>query len=164
MRKIEFYTGVFILFGLFCFAYIALSLGGLSIFGDRRYTLYANFVSTSGLKAGAVVEIAGVEVGNATTIELKNNKARLTLRLKPNVLIPADSIASIRTRGLIGEKFVKITPGADDLMLKAGEEIDETESVVDLEELIGKFIFDGDKEDDSVVKAPKKNKQGNKTK
>lgn len=142
MRKIELYTGIFIAFGLFCFGYVALSLGGLRIFGDNRTTLYAEFQSTSGLKPGAVVEIAGVQVGNATDITLKDNRARLTLRVKPDVKIPLDSIASIRTRGLIGEKFVKITPGGDDALVSAGQEISETESVVDLEEMIGKFIYD----------------------
>jgi phospholipid/cholesterol/gamma-HCH transport system substrate-binding protein len=142
MKKTELYTGIFITFGLFCFSYVALSLGGLNLFGDRRYTLYAVFQSTSGLRPGAAVEIAGVQVGNATDLTLKDNRARLVLRIRPGVNIPVDSIASIRTRGLIGEKFVKITPGADDELLKSGEEIVDTESVVDLEEMIGKFIYD----------------------
>jgi phospholipid/cholesterol/gamma-HCH transport system substrate-binding protein len=142
MRKTEFYTGLFIAFGLFCFGYVALSLGGLRIFGDSRYILYADFQSTSGLKPGANVEIAGVQVGNATELTLKDNRARLTLRLKPDTKIPVDSVAAIRTRGLIGEKFVKITPGGDNELLKPGQDISETESVVDLEEMIGKFIYD----------------------
>lgn len=142
MKRTEFYTGLFIIFGLFCFSYVALSLGGLRIFGDSRYVLYADFQSTSGLKAGAIIEIAGVQVGNATDVVLKDNRARLVLRLNKDAKIPVDSIASIRTRGLIGEKFVKITPGGDDVLLKPGQEISETESVVDLEEMIGKFIYD----------------------
>lgn len=150
MRRTEFYTGIFIAFGLFCFCYVALSLGGLRLFGDSRYILYADFVSTSGLKPGAVVEIAGVQVGNATEISLRENKARLKLRLDRHVKIPLDSSAAIRTRGLIGEKFVKITPGAEDEIIKPGEVIDQTDSVVDLEELIGKFMFD--KNDDAKPK------------
>ncbi|MBS0617834.1 MAG: outer membrane lipid asymmetry maintenance protein MlaD [Spirochaetes bacterium] len=142
MKRTEFYTGLFIAFGLFCFGYVALSLGGLRLFGDKRYKIYADFVSTSGLKPGAVIEIAGVQIGNATDIELKGNKARLTFRIDSSVKLPTDSAAAIRTRGLIGEKFVKITPGADDAVLKAGEEITETDQVVDLEELIGKYMFD----------------------
>ncbi len=142
MKRTEFYTGLFIVFGLFCFSYVALSLGGLRIFGDSRYILYADFQSTSGIKPGAVVEIAGVQVGNATDLVLKDNRARLVLRINKDVKVPVDSIAAIRTRGLIGEKFVKITPGGDNELLKAGQEISETESVVDLEEMIGKFIYD----------------------
>jgi phospholipid/cholesterol/gamma-HCH transport system substrate-binding protein len=142
MKRTEFYTGLFIVFGLFSFSYVALSLGGLRIFGDSRYVLYADFQSTSGLKAGAVVEIAGVQIGNATDLVLKDNRARLVLRINKDTKIPVDSIAAIRTRGLIGEKFVKITPGGDNELLKAGQEISETESVVDLEEMIGKFIYD----------------------
>lgn len=142
MKRTEFYTGLFIIFGLFCFSYVALSLGGLRIFGDSRYILYADFQSTSGIKPGAVVEIAGVQVGNATDLQLKDNRARLVLRINKDVKVPVDSIAAIRTRGLIGEKFVKITPGGDNELLKSGQEISETESVVDLEEMIGKFIYD----------------------
>jgi phospholipid/cholesterol/gamma-HCH transport system substrate-binding protein len=142
MKRTEFYTGLFIVFGLFCFSYVALSLGGLRIFGDNRYVLYADFQSTSGIKPGAVVEIAGVQVGNATDLQLKDNRARLVLRINKDVKVPVDSIAAIRTRGLIGEKFVKITPGGDNELLKSGQEISETESVVDLEEMIGKFIYD----------------------
>lgn len=142
MKRTEFYTGLFIVFGLFCFAWVALSLGGLRIFGDSRYIYYAEFQSTSGLKPGAIVEIAGVQVGNATALELKDNRARLVLRIDRAIKLPVDSVAAIRTRGLIGEKFVKITPGADDELLPPGGEISETESVVDLEEMIGKFIYD----------------------
>jgi len=142
MRRTEIYTGLFIVFGLFCFAWVALSLGGLRMFGDSRHVYYAEFQSTSGLKPGAIVEIAGVQVGNATALTLKDNRARLVLRIERSVKIPVDSIASIRTRGLIGEKFVKITPGGDDELLQPGGEISETESVVDLEEMIGKFIYD----------------------
>ncbi len=155
MKKTEFYAGTFILFGLFCFSYVALSLGGLRIFGDNRYILHAGFISTSGLKPGATIEIAGVQVGNVTDISLRNNKALLTLRIRPDIKIPLDSSAAIRTRGLIGEKFVKITPGAEDQMLAAGQEIDQTDSVVDLEELIGKFMFDK-KDDDKPGKVTKK--------
>jgi phospholipid/cholesterol/gamma-HCH transport system substrate-binding protein len=142
MKRTEIYTGIFIVFGLFCFAWVALSLGGLRIFGDNRHVYYAEFQSTSGLKPGAIVEIAGVQVGNVTALELKDNRARLVLRIERSVKIPVDSIAAIRTRGLIGEKFVKIITGSDDEILPPGGEISETESVVDLEELIGKFIYD----------------------
>jgi len=141
MKRTEVYTGIFIVFGLFCFAWVALSLGGLRLFGDSRAVYYAEFQSTSGLKPGAIVEIAGVQVGNATGLELKDNRARLVLRIEREVKIPVDSVAAIRTRGLIGEKFVKITPGGDDELLAPGGEISETESVVDLEEMIGKFIY-----------------------
>jgi len=142
MKRTEIYTGLFIVFGLFCFSWVALSLGGLRMFGDSRHVYYADFQSISGVKPGAVVEIAGVQVGNATELVLKDNRARLVLRIDRHIKVPVDSIAAIRTRGLIGEKFVKITPGGDDELLKPGSEISETESVVDLEEMIGKFIYD----------------------
>ncbi len=142
MKRTEFYTGLFIVFGLFCFAWVALSLGGLRMWGDSRTVYFAEFQSVSGIRPGAVVEIAGVQVGNATKLDLKDSRARLELRINPEVSIPADSVASVRTRGLIGEKFIKLTPGGEDTLLQPGAEIVETESVVDLEELIGKFIYD----------------------
>lgn len=142
MKRTEFYTGLFIVFGLFCFAWVALSLGGLRMWGDSRTIYFAEFQSVSGIRPGAVVEIAGVQVGNATKLDLKDSRARLELRINPDVSIPTDSVASVRTRGLIGEKFIKLTPGGEDTLLKPGAEIVETESVVDLEELIGKFIYD----------------------
>jgi len=142
MKKTEFYTGLFLLFGLFCFSYVALSLGGMRVFGDSRYTLKAEFTSISGLKSGAIVEIAGVQIGNVTDISLNGSRAVVTFKIEPQVKIATDSIAAIRTRGLIGEKFVKITPGGDSTTLAKNQSISETESVVDLEEMIGKFIYD----------------------
>lgn len=142
-RKIEIYTGLFIAFGMFCFGYVAINLGGISLFSESRYALKAKFTSVSGLKNGALVEIAGVEVGKVEKIVLEKAQAILHMKIKNSVRIESDAIASIRTRGLIGEKFVKITPGSEtDSLLKTNEEITETESVVDLEELIGKFIYD----------------------
>ncbi|MCS6971635.1 MAG: outer membrane lipid asymmetry maintenance protein MlaD [Turneriella sp.] len=142
MRRTEIYTGIFLVTGFTCFAWIALSLGGLRLLGDSRHVYYAEFQSVSGLKPGAIVEIAGVQVGNVTDLILKDNRARLVLRIEREVKLPVDSIAAIRTRGLIGEKFVRITPGSDSEIIPPGGEISDTESVVDLEEMIGKFIYD----------------------
>lgn len=142
-RKAEIYSGIFIAFGMFCFAYVAVNLGGMSLLSENKYAIRAKFTSVSGLKNGALVEIAGVEVGKVEKIVLDGAQAELHMKIRNSVKIESDAVASIRTRGLIGEKFVKITPGSDtDSVLKNNEEISETESVVDLEELIGKFIYD----------------------
>ncbi|HJV65325.1 MAG TPA: MlaD family protein, partial [Geomonas sp.] len=91
---------------------------------------------------GASVEIAGVEVGRVEEISLdpKNFRARVSLKLRRYVKLQDDVIASVRTRGIIGDKFLLLKPGGSDIPLKEGGVIRETESSVDLEELLSKYI------------------------
>ena len=140
-KKTDLYVGLFMVIGLLAFGYIAVNLGGLTLFKEKEYQLAARFVSVSGLKKGAAVEIAGVEIGRVDRVELTGGKANVLMKIHAGVRIERDSIAAIRTKGLIGEKYIKIIPGGDDSVLDAGEEIDETESALDIEEMIGKFIY-----------------------
>jgi phospholipid/cholesterol/gamma-HCH transport system substrate-binding protein len=139
--NLEMVVGVFMLVGLLAVAYLTLNIGGIDLFGNNYYRLYANFDSVSGLKNGAQIEIAGVPVGKVTGITLKDDQARVELSLKPDVKVGSDVFASIKTQGIIGDKYVLLTPGADDDYLKDGDEITETESAVDLESLISKYVF-----------------------
>ena len=127
--------------GLMAVAYMTLNLGGLELFGGNYYKVHASFTSVSGLKAGARVEIAGVQVGKVSRISLVNDEAEVVLSLKPEVKIGSDVFASIKTQGIIGDKFVQLTPGMEDDYLHDGGEITETESAVDLEALISKYVF-----------------------
>jgi phospholipid/cholesterol/gamma-HCH transport system substrate-binding protein len=112
--------------------------------GGGRYTVYAKFERAGGIKPGAVVEIAGVEVGKLKSVRLNENyQAFVTLTIDKGVKIQEDAIASIKTKGLIGEKYVQITAGGSDKIIPNGGEIRETESAIDLEEIIGKFVFGG---------------------
>ena len=141
--NIETAVGVFLVIGFFCFAYLSVKLGDVSIFGNNTYMVKARFHSVSGLKKEAAVEIAGVKVGKVYNISLDSEDyvAVVHLSINRGVKIQKDSIASIRTSGIIGDKFVDISPGGAGEDIKPGGEITETESAINLEELIGKYIF-----------------------
>jgi phospholipid/cholesterol/gamma-HCH transport system substrate-binding protein len=127
--------------GILALAYLSINLGRVDFFGKRGYVVYADFPSVGGLKSGASVEIAGVSVGRVQSIGLKDYQARVTLRIDPGVQIQTDAIVSIKTKGLIGEKFVQISPGGSDKLVQAGGRLTEVEAPVDLEELISKYVF-----------------------
>ena len=137
---VETAVGLFVLAGILCLAWLSIKLGKLEIAGGDTVPVYAEFSSVAGLKVDGGVEIAGVEVGRVASITTNGYKARVLLKLRKGIALQEDAIASIRTRGLIGEKYVNITPGASDRMIPPGGRIRETESSVDLEGLIGQFI------------------------
>lgn len=140
-------TGLFIIGGFIAFAYISMNLGNLSLFGRDGYRIHASFADIGGLKNGAPVEIAGVKIGEVEKIKLVEGRARVDMHINKGVEIESDSLASIRTKGLIGEKYIKITLGAMMTYLQPGEEIVDTEPALDIEELIGKFIYNSDSEE-----------------
>jgi phospholipid/cholesterol/gamma-HCH transport system substrate-binding protein len=138
--NIETAVGLFVLLGIACLAWLSVKLGKLDIVGGDHVSVRAEFASASGLKPGASVEIAGVEVGKVDAITLREYKADVLLQIRKEVRLQEDTIASIRTRGLIGDKFVNLSPGASDRLIPPDGKIRETESAVDLEGLIGEFI------------------------
>jgi phospholipid/cholesterol/gamma-HCH transport system substrate-binding protein len=138
--NLELAVGVFVLAGLACLAYLAIHLGKMELFG-HGYQVVANFDNISGLKDGAAVEVAGVEVGRVESITLTSgDQAKLTMRLKPGLKLYDDAIASIRTKGIIGDKFVKLSPGSSGKLIANGGKIRDTESAVEWEDLIAKYI------------------------
>jgi phospholipid/cholesterol/gamma-HCH transport system substrate-binding protein len=138
--NVETVVGLFVLFGIVCLAWLSVKLGKLEIVGGDYVPFHAEFASVSGLKKGVSVEIAGVDVGKVESITLNEHKADVLLKVRKGVRLQEDTIASIRTRGLIGDKFVNLSPGASDRLIPPGGKIRETESAVDLEALIGEFI------------------------
>jgi len=100
-----------------------------------------DFPSVGGLKAGSSVEIAGVEIGRVESIGLADYQARVRVRLNRDIKLQEDSIASIKTKGLIGEKFIRISPGGSDKIIPPNGRIREVEAPVDFEELLSKYIF-----------------------
>jgi phospholipid/cholesterol/gamma-HCH transport system substrate-binding protein len=138
--NLEVTVGLFVILGLAALAYLSVKLGQLQIGGGNTYTLTAVFSTIAGLQPGAGVEVAGVQIGRVDTISLQDYEARVTLRLDASVQLQEDSIASIRTRGLIGEKYVRITPGGSEKLLHDGGRIREVETPLDFEDLIGQFI------------------------
>lgn len=139
--RTEIVVGLFVVVGIACLGYLAIKLGKLEVFGASGYTVIADFPSVAGLKVGDPVEIAGVKIGRVESLGLsEDDRARLTLRLSDGVKLQDDAIASVRARGLIGDKFVLITPGASDKIVPPGGKIRETESPPDIPDLIGKIV------------------------
>jgi phospholipid/cholesterol/gamma-HCH transport system substrate-binding protein len=138
--RTEIIVGIFVLVGITCLAYLAIRLGKLDVLGDSGYPVYADFPSVAGLKVGDPVEIAGVRVGRVESMGLADDRARLKLRINDRVKLQDDVIASVRSRGLIGDKFVLVTPGASDKIIPPGGKIRETESPPDITDLIGKIV------------------------
>ncbi|MBB5036907.1 outer membrane lipid asymmetry maintenance protein MlaD [Prosthecobacter dejongeii] len=141
--KLEFLVGAFVLLGLAAVAYLTVKLGAGTLLGGDTYKLEARFTSVSGLNAGSNVVVAGVPVGRVESIRMEPTEytAIVTLNVMAGLKLPTDSMASIKTTGLIGDKYLALSPGADETYLKAGERITMTESSVDLESLIGKMAF-----------------------
>jgi phospholipid/cholesterol/gamma-HCH transport system substrate-binding protein len=138
--RTEIVVGLFVLIGIACLGYLAIKLGKLELLGSSGYPVYADFSSVAGLKIGDSVEIAGVKIGRVEAMGLADDRARLQLRLQDDVKLQEDAIASVRARGLIGDKFVLITPGASDKLIPPGGKIRETDSPPDLPDLIGKIV------------------------
>jgi phospholipid/cholesterol/gamma-HCH transport system substrate-binding protein len=138
--KLEFVVGVFVLVGILCLGYLAIKLGKLELVGGAYYEITADFSSSSGLKKGASVEIAGVEVGRVKSILLKEDQAQVVLAIEDGITVYNDAIASIKTRGIIGEKFMGLSPGGAGEPLSKGGTIVDTESGIDLEQVISQFI------------------------
>jgi phospholipid/cholesterol/gamma-HCH transport system substrate-binding protein len=143
MRKfdVELTVGIFVLAGLICLGYLSVKLGKMEIVGGGGYELGAVFPNVGGLKSGSPIVIAGVEVGRVKSIVLENYQARVIISLPQEIKVQEDAIASIKTKGLIGEKYLEITPGGSEKILKPGNQIRETQAPVDLEELISKYVF-----------------------
>jgi phospholipid/cholesterol/gamma-HCH transport system substrate-binding protein len=136
-------VGLFMLVGLICVAYMAVKLGNVSIFGDDTYKLYARFDKVNGLRVGNPVDMLGLEVGRVSglTIDQDRQRAVVAMKIKKGIKIYDDAIASIKTEGLIGDKYVDIDAGGGGDLLKPGGAITETVAPVDLGDLIGKYAF-----------------------
>lgn len=139
--KLELIVGVFVLVGIAALTYLAVKLGKLEVIGGgNNMEIQAEFDSVAGLKTGATVEIAGVQVGQVKRISLNGDRATVHFSIQRGVKLYGDAIASVKTRGLIGDKYVSLSPGGSQKELPAGAKIRDTESGVDLESLISEFI------------------------
>jgi len=145
MKKInsDAIVGLFVLAGFLAFVYMSLQLGEFSVFSmEKTYSVRATFGNVSGLKRGALVEMAGVNVGKVSNISLgEDDRAQVELLINNGVKITDDAIASIKTQGIIGDKYIKISQGGSEELLADGAVVTETESALDLEELVSKYIF-----------------------
>ena len=139
--KLHLAVGVFMVLGLLALGYLSVKLGRVSFLGGGGYAVTVDFPSVGGLKEGSSVEIAGVEIGRVESIGLADYQARVRLRVNTGVALQEDSIASIKTKGLIGEKYIRISPGGSDKIIGPNGKIREVEAPVDFEELLSKYIF-----------------------
>ena len=134
-------VGLFLLIGLVALGWMSVKLGRVDLLGTRGYVVSADFPTVGGLKNGSTVEIAGVEVGRVDRIVLQDYQAHVVMVIQPGVKLQDDSIASIKTKGLIGERYVRISPGGSDKIIPPNGRIREVEPPVDIEELLSKYIF-----------------------
>jgi len=140
-KYVEVVVGFFVLVGILCFGYMSVRFAKMEIIGGNYYHVFAEFDSASGLRNGADIEVAGVKVGSVRGIVLADDVAVVEMNIRPDTKIQDDAIASIRTRGIIGDKFIKISPGASEKIIKANGKIRETESPIEIEELISDYVF-----------------------
>lgn len=133
-------VGFFVLIGIACLAWLSIQLGRWQLPGQRGYPVEAEFGSVEGLSQGTAIEIAGVEVGRVERIRLRNYRAVVTMRIDRAVTLQDDAIASIRTKGLVGEKFISVSPGASEHLIPPGGRLRDTEDAINVEQLISQFI------------------------
>jgi phospholipid/cholesterol/gamma-HCH transport system substrate-binding protein len=160
MKKytIETVVGIFVVLGLFAMGYMAIKLGNISFFGDDTYPVIARFASVTGLRVGNPINILGIEVGRIDKISMdqENQKAVVELRIKKGIKIYDDAIASVKTEGLIGDSYLSIDPGGGGELLKPHGVITETQSPVDIIELVSKYAFGEIKDDKGAKKGGSK--------
>jgi phospholipid/cholesterol/gamma-HCH transport system substrate-binding protein len=142
---IDLWVGIFVAAGVVALMVLALKVGNASTslnMGDT-YRIYAQFENIGGLKPRAPVKSAGVVVGRVSEIQFdsKSFTARVTLNVDQRYRFPKDTSVSILTSGLLGEQYVGLEAGGDDVMLKDGETVQLTQSAVVLEKLIGQFLY-----------------------
>ena len=137
---LEFIVGLFLALGIGCLAWLSIKLARTEFFARHGYEVQAGFRDGGGLRRGTPVVIAGVDIGRVESIGLEDYEAKVRMMIRPGVVLQLDTIASIKTKGLIGEKYIELTPGGSDQIIKPGGVIRDTQSGLDLEGLIGKYI------------------------
>jgi phospholipid/cholesterol/gamma-HCH transport system substrate-binding protein len=140
--NIELSVGAFVLLGIAAIVWFAMQAGAGVAIGGSTYEVNARFANVGGLRPGNQVFIAGVPVGRVEKIDLNSQYAAIVhMNVREDVRLPSDTIASVKTSGLIGDKFIALAPGADSRNLAPGGMITDTESAMDLESLIRRFAF-----------------------
>jgi len=139
-HKLEFFVGLFIAIGILCLAFLSIRIARNEFTTTGGYEVHAVFSNCTGIRSGSPISIAGVEIGRVKQVTLKDYEANVVLMIQAGVILQKDSIASIKTNGMIGEKYIEITPGADDQPISAGGSFRDTQPAMDLEGLISKYV------------------------
>ena len=145
MKKYSMETavGIFVVIGLLCVGYMTVKLGNVSLLGDNSYPLSARFTAVTGLRVGSDVSMLGISIGRVEniTIDQEDQVALVEMSIRNGIKVYDDAIASIKTEGLIGDKYVSIDAGGSDELLQPGDTIVDTQPAIDIGELIGKYAF-----------------------
>jgi len=122
------------------------------------YNLLVKFDDAGGIEAGSDVKISGIKIGvvENNSLDTKTYRAVIRINVNNNIKLPTDSSAKIVSSGLLGDKYLEISPGADEEFLKDEDEVLFTQSSVNFEQLLSKFIFNGEKKDDKAKTNEKK--------
>jgi phospholipid/cholesterol/gamma-HCH transport system substrate-binding protein len=141
--RYETMAGIFVLIGLVCVGYMTVKLGKVKLLGHDSYPLYARFNSVSGLRTGNPVEMLGIQIGEVASFRLDQDKqvVMVEFKIREGIKVYEDAIASIKTSGLIGDRYVSLDAGGSSSILNPGGVITQTESPPDLSDLIGKYAF-----------------------
>ena len=139
----ETYAGLFVVIGLICVAYLTVKLGDVSFLKGKSYPLTAKFSDVTGLRVGSKVDMFGLEIGEIEriTLDQKDQMALVEMRIQREVRVFGDAIASIKTEGLIGDKYMSIDPGGAEQPLPPGGTIIQTQPAVDIADIVGKYAF-----------------------
>ncbi len=140
-KGIELTVGVFVLIGILSLSWLSFKLGKKELLGGGYYSVYADFESISGLRKNGEIEIAGVVIGRINGVALADGMARVEMKIRDGIELPEDTIVSVKSRGLIGDKIISISLGGSAELIPPGGVIIETESAVDFEALLSQFIF-----------------------
>lgn len=144
-KRIEIIVGIFVFIGIASMAWMSIKLGQMGGLGSAGYEVNAVFQDAGGVRAGSDVMLAGVVIGRVSDVNLENDEdARLTLQINDGIRLTTDAIASVRTKGIIGERYIRVSQGADMDYLQPGDEFDDTESAINIEDLVSKYIFSGE--------------------
>ena len=136
-------VGIFVVIGLLAIAYMTVKLGNVGFLGENSYSLYAKFNSVTGLRVGNPVNMLGLEIGRVESFKMdqENQVAVVELKINKDIEVYDDAIASIKTEGLIGDKYISIDAGGGGDLLKDGDTITDTESPTDIMDLVSKYAF-----------------------
>ena len=136
-------VGIFVVIGLFCIAYMTVKLGNIGFLGENSYSLYAKFTAVTGLRVGNPINMLGLEVGRVEkfTMDQENQQVLVEFKINNGIEVYDDAIASIKTEGLIGDKYVSIDPGGGGDLLANGDTITDTNSPTDIMDLVSKYAF-----------------------
>jgi len=136
-------VGIFVVIGLLCIGYMTVKLGNVGFFGENAYSLYGKFTTVTGLRVGNPINMLGLEIGRVEkfTMDQENQQVVVEFKINKGIEIYDDAIASIKTEGLIGDKYVAIDPGGGGDLLADGDTITDTNSPTDIMDLVSKYAF-----------------------